>query len=95
MTHSYYADMGGFFGYLEPENSVELEAFITPEDFIIKTRHTRRNIVVFNTRRLIEHRMKNSIQKLPSISLLEIEGKSKEDTFVKGGATVQVLWLIF
>ena len=53
--------MGGFCGNFEPENAVELEAFITPVD-LTKARHTQRKAVMFNVQRLIKHRLKGTLE---------------------------------
>jgi len=82
--------MAGFLGYLELENSVELEAFITSASSP-QTQHVRREMVVFDSQRLLERRKNKSLRQLPSISLSEIDSKCKGDAFVKGVAIIQVL----
>ncbi|MCJ1229931.1 hypothetical protein MMC12_006602 [Toensbergia leucococca] len=49
--------------------------------------------LTFIARTLIEARKSGLISRLPSISLREIEGRSKGDAFVKGSAIIQVLWM--
>lgn len=47
-----------------------------------------------NANQLYALRSQGIIQRLPQVSLKEIEDKSKSDAFIKGIAVLQVLWLV-
>jgi hypothetical protein len=81
LTHSYYANMGGF------------RLGITSHEKFFNDGWYRYPTIAITTRQFSYLRQKGVIHATPAISEEEIRDKAKADFFTNGIAVVQILWL--